>query len=146
MGECSVWTCLESMGKRTPSWKAAANANEAKMEEIAQKATGGSENKILLGVLAFVVVVAAAGYQYNLAGAPTQRELEIQKQKMLRGESLGGAEREKVEGVDQDKHGFTSMHRAAEKGVDAVRALLPDQRKALNVTDDWNESPLTKAA
>jgi len=121
------------MGKKRPSWKEHGETQEERLEDFQRAQDAASRQSMMVGVcVACFFVLAAAGYQYSLA--------------VVAENSAATTANTRVEGVHQDKNGFTSLHRAAEQGVEAVRALMPEQQKAINVTDKWNETPVMKAA
>ena len=133
------------MGKRTPSWKnesptevrdptrhitltlaSLCQSKEDVMARIAaEQDAASSSNTNLLIVLVALIAVAAGSYQYTMV--------------TMASEAQGKNARPVIEGVKQDKYGFTALHRAAEKSVDTVKGLFPDEMKSLNVTDKWNE-------
>jgi len=91
----------------------------------AEQDAASSSNTNLLIVLVALIAVAAGSYQYTMV--------------TMASEAQGKNARPVIEGVKQDKYGFTALHRAAEKSVDTVKGLFPDEMKSLNVTDKWNE-------
>ena len=122
------------MGKKTASLKAESQgpSRQDRIDEIIrQQELASARNKNLM--IAFVVfgLFSAVGYQYML-------------QSVVAAGRGGG--RQAIEGVSQDQNGFTLMHKAAEKSVEAVKELGEEGKKAINVPDNWNETPIAKAA
>jgi hypothetical protein len=142
------------MGKKQPSWK---QLNEGPSQQVRRELeiktvqilifmhlgqdrvdeyfriqeAARAQNKNIALIMGIFCVIAACGYQYTLAT-------------MAASQTAG---KSAIEGVTQDGNGFTSLHRAAEKSVEAVKELFPDPgEKAINVPDKWNETPIAKAA
>lgn len=104
------------------------------MEEILLRQEASDKtNKMILIAFVVLVALAAIGYQYSLAVVTQRTEAEA------------AAKVKKIDGVKADGNGFTEMHRAADKGVEQVKAILEEHRKAINATDKWGETPLMKA-